>query len=103
MQERSESRVGSDIPGPVNAAVSVAERNRETGDEDGARLIVLASGQSLSKLSGLGQIKANIEFFLNSLNWLSAQEDAVSISGKSLFRLPLRINALQAWIYAGIA
>ena len=103
MQERSESRVGSDLPGPVNAAVSVAERNRDTGEENGARLIVLASGQSLSKLSGLGQIKANIEFFLNSLNWLSAQEDAVNISSKSLFRLPLRINALQAWIYAGIA
>jgi len=103
MEQTSETRVGSDIPGPVITAVSVAETNRDTGKEDGARLILLATGDFLSSVPGMGQVKANVELFLNSLNWLSDQEDVINISSKSLFRLPLRINALQAWIYAAIA
>lgn len=103
MQQSSESRVGSDIPGPLNTAVSVAETNRDTGKEDGARLILLATGDFLSPVPGMGQVKANVELFLNGLNWLSDQEDVINISSKSMFRLPLRINALQAWIYAAIS
>ncbi len=98
----SEFRMAGDIPGPITVAASLAETNRDTGKEDGARIILLSSGQSLSALPGLGQIKANIEFFLNSLNWLSDQEESMNIPSKSLFRLPVQINALQAWIYGAI-
>ncbi len=102
LNNTSEFRTSGDIPGPVPVAASVAETNRDTGAEEGARIIVLASGKSLASLPGIGQIKANIEFFLNSLNWLSEQEESINIPSKSLFRLPVRLNALQAWIYAGI-
>lgn len=98
----SEFRTADDSPGPIAVAASLAETNRDTGKEDGARIIVLASGQSLSALPGLGQIKANIEFFINSLNWLSEQEESINIPSKSLFRLPLQLNAFQAWIYAAV-
>jgi ABC-type uncharacterized transport system involved in gliding motility auxiliary subunit len=102
LSNASEFRTAGDIPGPIAVAASLAETNRDTGKEDGARIIVLASGQSLSALPGLGQIKANIEFFINSLNWLSDLEESINIPSKSLFRLPVQINALQAWIYAAI-
>lgn len=102
LNEGSESRIASDIQGPVTVAASVTETNRDTGMPEGARLVVMGSGKSLSVLPGLGQIKANIEFFLNSLNWLSDQGESVNIPSKSLFRLPLQMNALQAWIYAAI-
>ena len=98
----SEFRTAGDTPGPIAVAASLAELNRDTGKEDGARIIVLASGQSLAALPGLGQIKANIEFFINSLNWLSNQEESINIPSKSLFRLPVQLNAMQAWAYAGI-
>lgn len=98
----SEFRTAADEEGPITIAASLAETNRDTGKEDGARIIVFASGQSLSALPGLGQIKANIEFFINSLNWLSEQEESINISSKSLFRLPLQMNAVQAWLYAAI-
>ncbi len=103
MTNSSESRSGNDIPGPIPVAMSAAVQNRDTGEEDGARLVVLTSGKSFSSLTGIGQIKANIEFFMNSLSWLSNQNDTISISSKTLYRMPLRLNALQAWIYAGIA
>ncbi|MDC7239269.1 MAG: GldG family protein [Spirochaetales bacterium] len=102
LNNTSEFRTSSDIPGPIPVAASIAETSRDTGAEEGARIIVLASGKSLASLPGIGQIKANIEFFLNSLNWLSDQEESINIPSKSLFRLPMRLNALQAWIYGGI-
>ncbi|MDC7234861.1 MAG: Gldg family protein, partial [Spirochaetales bacterium] len=98
----SEFRSADDIPGPVTVAASLAEIDRDTGKEEGAKIIVLASGSSLAALPGMGQIKANIEFFISSLNWLSEQEESINIPSKSLFRLPLRLNAMQSWIYAFI-
>jgi len=98
----SEYKTSGDISGPVTVAASIAETNRDTGAEDGAKIIILANGRSLSSLPGLGQIKANIEFFINSLNWLSGQEESINIPGKSLFRLPLQLNATRAWIYAAL-
>jgi len=98
----SELKTSRDIPGPITVAASLAETNRDTGEEDGARIIILTSGRALSSLPGLGQIKANIEFFINSLNWLSNQKESINIPSKSLFRLPLQLNATQAWIYAAL-
>lgn len=102
MSNASEFRTASDIPGPITVAASLARIDRDTGKKEGARIVILSSGNSLASMPGLGQIKANIEFLVSSLGWLTGQEDAVTISSKSLFRLPLRLTATQAWIYAGI-
>ncbi len=102
MSNASEFRTSSDIPGPITVAASLAQIDRSTGKENGTRIVILSSGSSLAAMPGLGQIKANVEFLLSSLGWLTGQEDGISISSKSLFRMPLRMTASQAWIYAGI-
>ena len=102
MSNPSEFRTAADIPGPITVAASLAQKDRDTGKENGAKIVILTSGKALASMPGLGQIKANIEFLISSLGWLTGQEDAVNISSKSLFRLSLRLSATQAWIYAGI-
>ena len=99
----SENMVSSDIAGPVTVAAAVYQTSRDTGYPEGMRMVLISSGNSLAPLPGLGQIKANMDFFVDSVNWLSDQEDSINIKSKSLFSLPLQMNAINAWIYAGVA
>jgi ABC-2 type transport system permease protein len=89
----------SDIPGPVNLAVSVTEKYEE---EEGTRLVVMGSSGILTPIPPFGQIKGNIEYLLNSISWVNNREETISIRSKSLFKLPLRISGLLSFIYSGV-
>ncbi len=103
LENRSEAMTGADIAGPVTVAAAVYQTSRDTGFPEGMKMVVYTSGRSLAPLPGLGQIKANMDFFVDSVNWLSDQEDSINIKSKSLYSLPLQMNAINAWIYAGVA
>ena len=49
-----------------------------------------------------GLLKGNSEFFLNAVSWVNARSETISIRAKSLFKLPLRMSALQAVLFSGI-
>lgn len=102
LNDNSETMGDGDIAGPVTVAAAVYQTSRDTGFAEGMKMVLLSSGQSLTYLPGLGQIKANLDFFVDSINWLSDQEDSINIKSKSLFSLPLQMNAINAWIYAGV-
>jgi ABC-2 type transport system permease protein len=102
VNDGSENMNNTDIPGPITVAAAVYQTSRDTGFAEGMKMIIMSSGNSLSFLPGLGQIKANLDFFVDSVNWLSDQEDSINIKSKSVFKLPLQMNAINAWIYAGI-
>jgi len=101
--ERNENgMVPGDLAGPLMAAVAVHQINTESYKPEGTRIIAAGSAVSFTPLPGMGLIKANIDFIINSFQWLSGQEESVHVRSKSLFRLPLKMNTLQAFIYAGI-
>ncbi len=103
LNDGSENMTAADVPGPVTVAAAVYQTSRDTGFPEGMKMVLITSGTSLTVMPGLGQIKANSDFFVDSINWLSDQEDSVNIKSKSLYKLPLQMNAVNAWIYAAIA
>ncbi len=92
-------RLPTDIPGPINLAVSVKDKYEQ---EEGTRLLVFGTSGILTPVPPIGQIKGNIDFFLDSLAWAVNRADSISIGTKSLFKLPLRMSGLLVFIYSGI-
>lgn len=92
--------IPSDDNGPVDVAAAVRQRNMDTYQPEGATIVVLGSASTLKGLGFLGQIKANADMVMNLVNWTMNDDSVVNVSSKSLFRLPLRINTLNALIYA---
>jgi ABC-type uncharacterized transport system involved in gliding motility auxiliary subunit len=99
LNETSQTRVGADLPGPVNSAVAVMDPEYIQGTEVQARIVAIACGSLLEPISAYQQIPGNIDFFMNSLTWLEDRPEALSVRSKSLFILPLRLNGLQMIIF----
>jgi hypothetical protein len=99
LNETSQTRIGSDLPGPVNAAVAVMDPEYIQGTESQARIVAIACGTLLEPISAYQQIPGNIDFFMNSLTWLEDRPEALSVRSKSLFLLPMRLNGLQIIIF----
>jgi ABC-2 type transport system permease protein len=100
LNNSSETRDETDTAGPITVAAAVYKTDRETGQPEGMKMVLITSGTSLTYLPGLGQIRANMDFFTNSMNWLSDRGDSVSLKSKSLYDLPLQMTGVNAWIYA---
>jgi len=98
----SMNRIITDKSGPVFAAVGAAEKNMDTGFQEGAKILVLGSAQSFSPLPNVGSLKANFDFTLAALGWLAGGDKAINIQSRSLYQLPLQMSGANAFIYAGI-
>jgi ABC-2 type transport system permease protein len=89
-----------DLEGPFTLAYAVTDPARTAGARD-AKLVVVSSAEFLQ--TSLQQVAAgNMDFFLNSLSWLSEKKDDISVSAKSLQSYPLRINSLWGLILSAI-
>ncbi len=97
------SPLPGDTKGPIDVAVALNQRTMDSYKREGASIVVLGSASSLGGLGYLGKIKANADLLLNMLNWALDDQATISVPGKSLFRLPLCIDTLSAFAYAGIS
>jgi len=91
-----------DKPGPVTIAWASNKKKLDMNEKDGYRVVVVGSGNLLKPVSLFGTVKGNIDFFMNSISWLNGREDSISVRSKSVYRLPLSMNALQIYIFAFI-
>lgn len=98
----SMNRLITDKTGPIFAAVGAAEKNMDTGFQEGAKILVLGSAQSFSPLPNVGSLKANFDFTLAALGWLAGGDKAINVQSRSLYQLPLQMSGANAFIYAGI-
>ncbi len=105
LKSQSNEQTLADRKGPFNLVVAVTDKDeRDSAIE--SRLVVGGSSYVLYPdrafglpLTGPG----NSDFVLNSLSWLEGQKELISIRAKSLIQLPLRMNQLQFFLFAGIA
>jgi gliding motility-associatede transport system auxiliary component len=102
LTSRSLNRIASDLPGPVNLAVAIEQQTDNPDKNPGYRVIVAGDGQFLGGIPLLGQIKGNVQFFLDSLQWVSNRPNSINISSKSLFKLPLQMSNVLIYLYMGI-
>ena len=71
-------------------------------EPEGYRIVVAGNASFIGSISYFGNLKPNIDFFLNSLAWLNKRTDSISVRSKSLFEFPLRMSATMQLVYAGI-
>jgi hypothetical protein len=104
--QRTQFNPGLDIPGPLPLAVAV-ETSKPRGVDVSigvTRLVVVGTARFVdnSNLSG-----GNLDFFMNSLNWLLQREQLVAVGPKTPeeFRLdmsPTQQRAVYALVVAGL-
>jgi hypothetical protein len=90
-------RTASDVSGPVTMGVTVKDPSWIQGTEPQARIVAISCDVLLSSMGG--QIPGNLDLFMNSLTWLEDRPENLSVRSKSLFILPMRLNALHIVIF----
>ncbi|NLZ43558.1 MAG: GldG family protein [Clostridia bacterium] len=91
-----------DLEGPFTLAMAVVDKEwtEETGEVE-SRLVVTANSHFLAT-QFLLQVPGNLDFIMNSLNWLADREEVISIRPRSLIHLNLQMSGWQKLIYSGI-
>ena len=102
-QSGSLSKIAGDEMGPIDVVVGVRQRNLDTYEPEGGTIVAIGGASAFASLGYLGQIKANADLLTGLINWTAGDQATILVPSKSLYKLPLRINTLTAFIYAGIA
>ncbi|MBM7582513.1 hypothetical protein JOD02_001370 [Caldicoprobacter guelmensis] len=90
-----------DLEGPFNIAVAITDKIYQDNETKETRVLVVANTNILNSRL-VSQVPGNVNFLLNSLNWLRDREESISIRPKSLTTPRLRISAYQQLIFSGI-
>jgi ABC-type uncharacterized transport system involved in gliding motility auxiliary subunit len=100
----SQTRIGSDTPGPVTLGAAITDPSWVDPNKPApqTRIVAFTSGALLEPLSLFSQVPGNIDLFMNSLTWLEEKPENLSVRSKSLFLLPLRMNAMQLIIFGAL-
>jgi len=83
---------GKDVKGPLTVAVS-GTLSGTGGDKKEGRFVAL--GTSLTAANSFLNFQSNRDFIMNSINWLSADEDLISIRATPPESQHLNMNAEQ--------
>lgn len=92
-----------DYTGPFNIAVAVTDPlNDESGNS--TKLVVVSNGHFISQVSNqdFAEVGGNMDFLMNSMNWLQDKKESISIRPKSLETGRLSMNGLQSLLFSGI-
>ena len=99
--EKVEFRPGKDIKGPLTVAVAGTVPGQGERKKEG-RFVAL--GTSLIAANGFLPFQSNRDFVMNAVNWLSADEDLISIRATPPEAQHLDMNAQQMgrFLYFGV-
>jgi ABC-2 type transport system permease protein len=95
-------KIREDMDGPFNVAVAITDKLDESNPNKTAKMIVITSSGMLNSAFTQASNGGNIDFFMNSMNWLVDKEENVSIRPKSLAVDRININMAQALIISGL-
>lgn len=88
------------MKGPINVAVAISDKKYGQGITE--TRIVLISNKDFVESSTISKNAVNLDFFMNSVNWLQDRKESLSIRVKSVESAVLRIDAFNAYLFAGI-
>lgn len=94
------SKEKGDLEGPFNLAVAITEEGENK--EKKSKLIVVGSTTFMQSDINASTNGTNLDFVMNSFNWLQDKKDSVTIRPKNLNEPNLIINALQRLVWSGI-
>lgn len=86
-----------DLTGPFNVAVAISDR---IDMDNEARMVVVSNGLFIDP--EYVPNGGNIDFMMNSVNWVANRQDAISIRAKSLEAGTLSMNDLERYALSGV-
>ena len=97
-----------DIPGPIDLAVAVTDTWYTDNVAHTSHLLIGSSTQIIQTISfgGYGSLSpqpGNVDFFMNSLAWMTGNESGISIRPVDLKLSPLPLTRSQIFVYTFIA
>jgi ABC-type uncharacterized transport system involved in gliding motility auxiliary subunit len=87
------TKEASDLTGPFNVAVAITDKDKSSGKT--ARLVVVGNSNFMSSDVISATNGANLDFVMNSFNWLQDKKDGISIRPKDLTVQNLTMTNLQ--------
>lgn len=88
--------ITSDIAGPLTIGIAKQRQVKSSTDLTSQRAVIIGDSNFISN-NNIGQ-GANLEFMLNSINWLTKNEKLISITPKNAPDLQLNLSATSAAI-----
>jgi len=100
INDNSAYKLPEDIAGPLILGMAVTDPSWVQGNEPQARIVAIGCG-TLLNIAAQG-FDGNRDLFMNSLTWLQDRPETISVRSKSLFLLPLRLNAVKTVIFGAL-
>jgi ABC-2 type transport system permease protein len=95
------TKEASDLTGPFNVAAAITDQDKSTGKT--AKLLVVGGSSFMSPDVISATNGANLDFVMNSFNWLQDKKDGTSIRPKNLTVQNLTMTNLQKITLSAVA
>jgi ABC-type uncharacterized transport system involved in gliding motility auxiliary subunit len=102
LQAKTQEKEQGDVSGVFDIAVAVTDQLDYNDETKNPKIIVISSSVVLDPQLIAATNGGNLDFVMNSFNWLSERKENVSIRAKELRAEYLNITASQQMVVAGI-
>ena len=103
IEQASQERLAEDIPGPFHLGVALTDPYWIDPNNPVPQARIVAIGcANLLGIANLYNFEANLDIFLNSLNWLNERDETVTVRSRSLIQLPMRLTAMHVIIFGAL-
>ena len=92
-----------DALGPFTIATAITDNklwDSKAGKQYSAKIVIISNTQFLKAEAYAAE--PNFDFVINSMNWLLGEDENIYIRPKDLSIMPLQMNALEIYSYAGL-
>lgn len=90
----------NDIQGPINVAVAITDDNQTSGVT--SKLVVVGGTTFMEDSVNSVTKGANLDFVMNSFNWLQDKKDSVTIRPRDLTSSTIMMSTLQKLLLSGV-
>lgn len=95
------SKEAGDINGPIDIALAVTDEDKASGKI--GKIVVVGNASFIDDNVNSAVRGSNVDFAMNSFNWLQDKKDSITIRPKSLTSLTLNMNMLQRLTWSGVS
>jgi ABC-2 type transport system permease protein len=93
----------SDIGGPLVLAMAITDKSADGNTANDGRTVVIGTSKIMDSSVIAASNKGNVNFIMNSINWVVGNRDNISILPKDMQADNLTINQMQALIASAFA
>ena len=90
-----------DLQGPLNIAVAITDKSSDAKVKD-TKIVVVSNSTFTAQTIVSSSNGANLDFLMNSINWVQDKEEGISVRPKSIDDYVLQISDYDRFLFSGI-